>query len=401
MENVPEIRFRGFAGEWELRKLSDMKDVRDGTHDSPEYFQEGHPLVTSKNLTESGLDMTDVSLISNKDFEAINKRSKVDTGDIIFGMIGTIGNPVIVDREDFAIKNVALIKDGKQAPNSFLLQLLKSPAFKKYIRLENAGNTQKFLGLGKIRDYMPYIPIAEEMETIGAFFRTLDTTIILYKRKLDGLKRLKSACFQQMFPQVGEAVPQLRFATFNGDWQVRKLGDFSSKSGKKNRYDKDYPAYSVSNLLGLIPQSEQFEDSRLDDLDKAAYKIVEPNEFAYNPARINVGSIAFNDLDKRVIISSLYVIVKMDSQIDNEFILQYIKSPEFTKEVRRNTEGSVREYLFYENFSNILFPFAPIVEEQTAIGNFFRNLDNAINTQAEKLEQVKRLKSAYLQKMFV
>jgi len=178
------------------------------------------------------------------------------------------------------------------------------------------------------------------------------------------------------------------------------FGDFSSKSGKKNEDDKSYSAYSVSNLLGLVPQSEQFEESRLDDLDKSAYKIVEPNEFAYNPARINVGSIAFNDLEKRVIISSLYVIVKMSSELDNEFILQYIKSPQFTREVRKNTEGSVREYLFYENFKNILFPFAPNIEEQVAVGGFFRSLDKQITVQIQKVKQLKQLKAAYLQKMF-
>jgi len=179
-ETVPRIRFAGFNEPWEQRKLSDIKDVRDGTHDSPKYHQLGHPLVTSKNLTESGLDMTDVSLISDFDFETINKRSNVDTGDILLGMIGSIGNPVIVDRDDFAIKNVALIKVGGDVPNNFLIQLLKSPVFESYIRLENAGNTQKFLGLGKIRDYIFYAPIYEEMECIGAFFRTLDELIKLY-----------------------------------------------------------------------------------------------------------------------------------------------------------------------------------------------------------------------------
>ena len=87
---VPRVRFAGFTGDWEERTLGEVADVRDGTHDSPRYHQTGHPLVTSKNLTELGLDMTDISFISAEDFESINKRSKVDVGDIIFGMIGTI-----------------------------------------------------------------------------------------------------------------------------------------------------------------------------------------------------------------------------------------------------------------------------------------------------------------------
>lgn len=178
------MRFEGFSGKWEKHKLSDIKDVRDGTHDSPKYYNKGFPLVTSKNLKENGLDMTDVSLISEEDFQAINKRSKVDIGDVIFGMIGTIGNPVIVDRTGFAIKNVALIKHGGEIRNEYLIQLLRSPIFKKYIRNENAGNTQKFLGLSKIRDYQFLSPSYQEQTQIGTFFKQLDDTITLHRQEL-------------------------------------------------------------------------------------------------------------------------------------------------------------------------------------------------------------------------
>ena len=176
-EIIPELRLGDFSKPWERKKLRNVTDVRDGTHDSPKFHQIGHPLVTSKNLTESGLDLSNISLISTEDFVAINKRSKVDVGDIIFGMIGTIGNPIIIDRDDFAIKNVALIKHGGEIPNSFLLHLLKSEVFESYVRLENAGNTQKFLGLGKIRDFVFYAPCEKEMDEIGVFLSNMDKLI--------------------------------------------------------------------------------------------------------------------------------------------------------------------------------------------------------------------------------
>ena len=179
-ENMPRVRFAGFTESWQERRLGDVADVRDGTHDSPKYYPTGYPLITSKNLTDAGLDMSDVSFISAEDFENINKRSKVDIGDIIFGMIGTIGNPVMVDRCDFAIKNVALIKNSKEVQNSFLLQLFKSPIFEKYVQNENVGNTQKFLGLNKIRDCNFLIPTLSEQTAIGTFFRILDKLIMLY-----------------------------------------------------------------------------------------------------------------------------------------------------------------------------------------------------------------------------
>lgn len=149
----PNLRFKNFDGEWEQCMLKEIKDVRDGTHNSPKYQKEGYPLVTSKNLITNGIDLSNVSFISKYDYQEINKRSKVETGDILFGMIGTIGNPVMVKKGGFAIKNVALIKNGGEVSNGFLLHLLKSAIFSQYIKKENAGGTQKFLGLSVIRGF--------------------------------------------------------------------------------------------------------------------------------------------------------------------------------------------------------------------------------------------------------
>lgn len=200
-KKVPELRFKGFTDEWEERKLGEFSDVRDGTHASPKYVSQGHPMVTSKNLTHSGLDMTDVSFLTDKDFNEINKRSKVSIGDILFGMIGTIGNPVIVDRDDFAIKNVALIKEKTSNPitNKWLLQYLKSPSFNRFIQKENAGGTQKFIALGLIRDMKLRVPEFDEQQKIGQFFKQLDDTITLHQRKLDLLKEQKKGFLQKMF----------------------------------------------------------------------------------------------------------------------------------------------------------------------------------------------------------
>ncbi|ETE07463.1 restriction endonuclease [Streptococcus pseudopneumoniae G42] len=194
--------------------------------------------------------------------------------------------------------------------------------------------------------------------------------------------------------------PSYRFVRYTEAWEEKKFQELSTKKGKKNTNGESYPVYSVSNQSGLIPQSEQFEGSRLDNLDKKSYKIVEPNEFAYNPARINVGSIAFNNLNHRVIVSSLYVIFILDKKVDNSFAIQFIKSDKFIKEVKRNTEGSVREYLFYENFSNIRLPYPPSLPEQTAIGSFFQDIDQLISLQQRKLEVLKEQKKTYLKLLF-
>ena len=198
-ELKPKIRFKEFRENWQLLTLGELKDVRDGTHDSPTYHKQGFPLVTSKNLTDSGLDINEVSLISKTDFEKINKRSKVDRGDILFGMIGTIGNPVLVERDDFAIKNVALIKKGGNILNIFLIQLLKSQIFEKYVNSKNVGNTQKFLALSQIREFNLVTPFIKEQTKIGNFFKLLDKKIALEQRKLEKLNNIKQAYLNEMF----------------------------------------------------------------------------------------------------------------------------------------------------------------------------------------------------------
>lgn len=145
---------------FEVHSLGAICDVRDGTHDSPKYISSGFPLVTTKNLRDGVIDFTDVNLISESDYIAINKRSKVDKGDILMPMIGTIGSPILVCIEpNFAIKNMALIKFTKDSPHSqFILSFLKSDAFEKLIVSESKGGTQKFLSLGAIRGLQIPLP---------------------------------------------------------------------------------------------------------------------------------------------------------------------------------------------------------------------------------------------------
>lgn len=152
-------------------KLNDICDVRDGTHDSPKYRQEGYPLITSKNVKDGKIDFSTANLISKEDFDAVNKRSFVDDGDIIMPMIGTIGNPIIVKKErEFAIKNVALIKFNQDIIyNKFLKHVLSSSLFKRYIKKNKRGGTQNFLSLKDIRNFsfpLPPLPVQKQIVSI-------------------------------------------------------------------------------------------------------------------------------------------------------------------------------------------------------------------------------------------
>lgn len=199
-EREPKRRFPGFTVAWEQRKLGEVADVRDGTHDSPRYINEGYPLLTSKNVGNGYINYDDVKYVSENDYVQINKRSKVDINDILMGMIGTIGNLALIREEpDFAIKNVALIKHTSNFDYQFLFQELQTSAISKELLSGMDGGTQKFVSLKKIRNLSVMLPSENEQKQIGAFFKQFDSLIALHQRKLDKLKKMKAAYLEEMF----------------------------------------------------------------------------------------------------------------------------------------------------------------------------------------------------------
>ena len=197
----PEIRFKGFTDAWEHRKLNSIADVRDGTHASPQYFSSGHPFITSKNVKDGYINYDDVQYISDEDYEEINKRSKVDVNDILMGMIGTIGNLALIREEpDFAIKNVALIKDTGDIFYLYLYHYLQSETVLNQLLENMDGGTQKFVALKRIRELNIAFPIKSEQQAIGTYFHNLDSVITLHQRKCDKYKSIKAGLIRKLFP---------------------------------------------------------------------------------------------------------------------------------------------------------------------------------------------------------
>lgn len=187
---------------WEKDSLGAVCDVRDGTHDSPQYYEIGYPLVTSKNVTGGKIDLTGCSLICEADFKKINERSKVDIGDIIMPMIGTVGKPVIVDIEPiFAIKNVALIKfkANSKVLNIYIRALLQSDYFDDAVLSKVRGGTQKFISLGDIRKLPVLVPPMGLQEQFAAFVEQTDKSKLAIQQSLDKLELLKKSLMQEYF----------------------------------------------------------------------------------------------------------------------------------------------------------------------------------------------------------
>lgn len=173
-------------------RLGSAFDVRDGTHDSPKGQTQGYPLITSKNLSNNKINLEDVTFINLEDYEAINRRSKVDYCDILMPMIGTIGNPVIVHDKNpqFAIKNVALIKTGNIEASFYVKGLLETKYFERYVSKESKGGTQKFLSLGNIRNFPIHMPSDAQLQKFSKISKALiqiQSSLVKSQRKLDEL----------------------------------------------------------------------------------------------------------------------------------------------------------------------------------------------------------------------
>ena len=409
---IPKIIFNREKKDWIKRPLlSNIEKIIDYRGRTPKklglnWSDTGYLALSALNVKNGYIDFNVDANYGNQElYDRWMGDKHLHKGQVVFTTEAPMGNVAQIPNDDLYIlsqRTIAFEVKHDLIREDFLATLLRSPKLFNELTSLSSGGTAKGVSQKSLSNLKVCVPASlEEQSAIGSLFRTLDDLLASYKDNLANYQALKTTMLSKMFPKAGQIVPEIRLEGFEGEWEIKKFKSISNKRGKSNSKGYDYPAYSVSNQSGLIPQSEQFEGSRLENLEKTSYKIVEPNEFAYNPARINVGSIAFNDLDETVIVSSLYVIFSLDESINNNYGLLFIKSPEFNKEVRRNTEGSVREYLFYENFANIRIPIPPTFEEQYAIGSYFSNLDNLINSHQEKITQLETLKKKLLQDMFI
>ena len=192
------MRVKGFEEKWNSLKLSEIADVRDGTHESPKYQKEGIKFITSKNIKDGTLDFSNVSCISIEDANNFDKRSKVDNGDILMSMIGTIGNSVLIKSEpDFCIKNVGLIKPRKINSN-YLIQYFHSKLFQNYLLGKLDGGIQKFVSLSELRGLKIPVPPFEEQKAIASILDKTTEELSQYQQKLQTLQLQKKGLMQQL-----------------------------------------------------------------------------------------------------------------------------------------------------------------------------------------------------------
>ena len=391
-KKIPRIRFEGFTEAWEQCKLNDITDVRDGTHDSPKYFAEGHPFITSKNVKNGYLNFNDVQYISDADFDAINCRSKVDVNDILMGMIGTIGNIALVRKTpDFAIKNVALIKDTGLVYPKYIYHFLESSSVENQLINSMDGGTQKFIALNKVRELDVKVPNKKEQLLIGDFLEEIDSSITLHQRKCEKLKMFKKSMLEKMFPKNGEKVPEVRFDGFTDDWEQCELEEYLYVSTRKN--DDDFysreDVLSVSGDLGIVNQIE-LKGRSYAGASVSNYGVVKHGDIVYtkSPLKSNPYGIIKTNKGPNGIVSTLYAIYEPKPQTTvGEFVQIY-----FEQDARVNSylhplvnKGAKNDMKVSDSNAlkgKVIFP---AYAEQKRISLFFSKLDKTITLHHRKL----------------
>lgn len=195
--------------------------------------------------------------------------------------------------------------------------------------------------------------------------------------------------------------PKIRFNGYTEDWEQRKFSEFVKNVAKKNKENLDLEPYAVTNDRGFIAQKDAHDDfGYMKDTDRRAYNIVPPNSFAYNPARINVGSLGYYTGSENVIVSSLYEVFQTEDYIDDRFLWHWLKSDHFPKWIERLQEGSVRLYFYFDKLVQCQM-MVPTIKEQNQISAYFDSLDKLITLHQRKCDELQNLKKFMLQNMFV
>lgn len=281
--------------------------------------------------------------------------------------------------------------------------------FKSHQYIQNLNSKIEGIRDGKMISYKQFsdikipFPHPIEQKKVADCLSSLDKHIDATKLRLEQLKEHKKGLMQRLFPAKGKTIPELRFSEFQNDdeWKSVSLGDITTVVNKRNKSNRTLPVYSINNINGFVPQSIQFEgmDSEARGYDITAYKIVGRHTFAYNPARINVGSIGYSGELKDILISSLYVCFKTIDDIDDNFLMCYFNSYLFNQAVESNVEGGIRSYLFYENFSRIKL-IIPTLNEQKRIASFIMGINNIIKETETKITLLETYKKGLQQQLF-
>lgn len=398
------LQFKGFSDKWIEYKIKDVTLFhKQGFYTIEEYGDyKRYYLLRGTDLADNRLSLKDAPKINATEKEYNDFKVKV--GDFLIIRSGTVGTYGIVYDEIDAIFSSYLINfrfDKNLVNTEYFGYFYQSNVFKRQLRqiIQQSANTN--INAENIKSIKIILPCLKEQECIANYIYGIDTLIIRQQRKYNSLLNVKKSLLNKMLSKDGVDAPEIRFNEFNYNWEQRKFTDITFLAGEKNKENLQLESYSISNESGFIPQNELFENGgTMRNADKSTCYIVSKKSFAYNPSRINVGSIGYYNSSENVIVSSLYEVFKTTDDINDRFLWHWFKSDTFQKMIKQFQEGGVR-LSFYYNKLCLCSIALPNLKEQNLISVTLDKLDTLISLHKRKLEHLKHIKSAILEKMLV
>ena len=391
--NVPNLRFPEFQGEWEKCKLGELT-TKVGSGSTPKggnavYTSVGHCFVRSQNVGMGYLILDDIAHIDD-DIHKKHKATELSEDDVLLNITGaSIGRTAIATKEiegGNVNQHVCIIRANSKVSPKFLCNYIQTKKIQNYIRSLQTGGSREGLNFDQIRSFPISLPSIAEQNKIAQLLDKLNERIATQNKIIEDLKKLKSAIIEI------EYTPNTKTTSH--------IGNVIEQISKRNKNNAIQNVLSVSNRQGFIKQSDQFENRNVASEDTSNYKIVEKNDFAFNPARINVGSIARLTTFENGIVSPMYICFRTQVNVAPEYIDFFFESKHFYCEIQKRLEGSVRQCLSFEGLCNIPFSL-PSLEMQQRIGKRLFTLGQKIKTETDLLELLNKQKQYLLRQMFI
>ena len=398
---IPKIRFKHFGDGWKSDKLGHLGTVAMNKRIFKEETSEVGEVPFYKIGTFGG--KPDSFITRDKFEEYKSKYPYPKIGDILISASGSIGRTVEYQGEEayFQDSNIVWLKHDGRIDNSFLKHFY---AIVKWQGVE--GTTIKRLYNKNILETPITLPSISEQSAIGSLFCTLDDLLASYKDNLANYQALKVTMLSKMFPKAGQTVPEIRLDGFEGEWVEKRLKDISKRVTRKNNDLVSERALTISAQFGLIDQEEFFQ-KKIASKDVSGYYLIKKGEFAYNKSYSTgypLGAIKRLDKYENGVLSTLYILFKA-VDVDSDYLAHYYESDKWHREVSMCAAEGARNHGLLNitpvDFFNTRLVVPKELEEQRAIGSYFSNLDNLINSHQEKITQLENLKKKLLQDMFI
>ena len=385
------MRFPEFHGEWCVSTLGEQFDLYSGNTPSrlnKEHFEGNVNWITSGELKEHYISDTKEKI--SEDAATANNLKLLHPGTFVIAIYGLEADGVrgtgsITCKESTISQACMAFTQKGDVKNEFLYSWYKKHG--NIIGIKYAqGTKQQNLSYDILEKFHIAFPSQDEQDKLIKFISLLDERIATQSKLIEDLKKLKSA------------IIEIEYTPNNKN--TSHIGDVIEQISKRNKNNTIQNVLSVSNRQGFIKQSDQFENRNVASEDTSNYKIVEQNDFAFNPARINVGSIARLTTFEKGIVSPMYICFRTRENVAPEYIDFFFESKHFYCEIQKRLEGSVRQCLSFEGLCNIPFSL-PSLEMQQRIGKRLFTLGQKIKTETDLLELLNKQKQYLLRQMFI